>query len=216
MWHGQPAPTHRGPARDPPRPRWPCHASGCGSAAPDGAAFPPATRPTLPCIVIGANEPRDEGGAREEARNEAAPMHRGATHGWMRLPRKEGRNAHSKAAGTPARRPRRPTLPHIVIGIWGRDDERIRRAEWRLTPAGGAGPPLPLWLSPRATAGRSVFALGYDARLGHRISSVGIRKEGSRGVHGELVHVRRHFVLAVQHLVKGDFPAGVGSHAPHA
>ena len=67
-----------------------------------------------------------------------------------------------------------------------------------------------------ATRFSSIFARGHDSRLWHRISAVGIGNKRRWGIHGELVGVRRHFEVAVEHLVKGHFPAGVGGHAPHA
>ena len=41
------------------------------------------------------------------------------------------------------------------------------------------------------------------------------RRPQRAGVHGELVEVRRELVVAVEHLVVGDDPAGVGGHAAH-
>src|SRR5690348_7912503 len=66
-----------------------------------------------------------------------------------------------------------------------------------------------------ALASRSVFARRYDARLRHRIFAAGVGKQRGRRVHREPVRARRHFVLALEHLVKGDFPPGVRCHAAH-
>ena len=75
-----------------------------------------AAAPTLPRIVIGPNDPRDEGG-----------------------PREEGREALCKAGGTPALLPRRDTLPRIVIGPNDPRDEGSPRKEGReaLSKVGG-------------------------------------------------------------------------------
>lgn len=64
--------------------------------------------------------------------------------------------------------------------------------------------------------GLLVFPLGYDARLRHQISAVGVRKKRRRGIHCELFYARRHIVLALEHLVKRNFPTSVGGHAAHA
>jgi hypothetical protein len=53
--------------------------------------------------------------------------------------------------------------------------------------------------------GLPVFHRGYDARLRHSISAVGVRKERCRGIHCELFYVRRRIVLASEHLVKRIF-----------
>src|SRR5579863_10234127 len=67
-----------------------------------------------------------------------------------------------------------------------------------------------------ATDGSSVFPRRYDARLRHRISAAGVRKQRGWGIHCELFYARRHIVLAFEHLVKRNFPPSVGGHAAHA
>ncbi len=115
------------------------YVSDCGCAA---LHFLPAARATLPRIVIGTNDPIDEGVRREDGRDAISKA--GGTPA-LRAPRdtlprivigtndpidegvrrEDGRDAISKAGGTPALRPPRDTLPRIVIGSLGQDDERI-------------------------------------------------------------------------------------------
>ena len=49
-----------------------------------------------------------------------------------------------------------------------------------------------------------------------RISALYISNQWRWGIHGELVCIRRHFEVAVEHLVICQFPAGAGGHAAHA
>ena len=57
--------------------------------------------------------------------------------------------------------------------------------------------------------------LRNDARLRDGISAVGVGLDGRGGIHGELVHAGRVFLVAVEHFVEGDYPPGVGRPAAH-
>ncbi len=100
------------------------HSVHCGPASPDGAAFSSCRAATLPHIVIGGWGRDDEGiywaeGCSGGCRAERRPALCGGG-----VPA-AGRRSETVATIPPGG----PTLPRIVIGGWGRDDERIWRAE---------------------------------------------------------------------------------------
>jgi len=62
----------------------------------------------------------------------------------------------------------------------------------------------------------SVFPLFSDARLRNGIFAIGPGLQGRRRIHRQLVQAGRHLVVAVEHVVVGDFLAGVRGHAAQA
>src|SRR5439155_13212445 len=71
---------------------------------------------------------------------------------------------------------------------------------------------------PRATqsSARSILARVLDPRLRDRVFAVRVRHDRRRAGRGQLVHVRRELVFAVEHVLEGDGLTRVRGHPAHA